>query len=83
MRRLLRRTGIAAVSLLAEQGRYLARTICAECHGTSLRGAVNPDFASPDLWMVAAYPADAFTRLMRDGVGLGDRDLGVMGVRAR
>jgi mono/diheme cytochrome c family protein len=67
----------------AERGRYLARTICAGCHGTSLRGAVNPDFTSPDLRVVASYSLDAFNRLLRTGVALGDRKLGVMGERAR
>jgi cytochrome c553 len=64
-------------------GRYLARTICAECHGTDLRGASNPDFSSPDLRIVAAYSPEAFTELMRTGVALGGRKLGVMGARAR
>jgi cytochrome c553 len=67
----------------AEFGRYLARTVCAGCHGTSLRGASNPDFTSPDLRVVAAYPPDAFARLLRTGVPLGDRKLGVMGEQAR
>ncbi|HEY2862030.1 MAG TPA: c-type cytochrome [Casimicrobiaceae bacterium] len=67
----------------AEHGRYLARTVCAACHGASLRGAANPDFTSPDLRIVAAYPSDAFTRLLRTGMALGDRKLGVMGEQAR
>ena len=67
----------------AERGRYLARTICAACHGTSLRGAENPDFASPDLRVVAAYSPEAFTRLLRTGVPPGDRKLGVMASQAR
>lgn len=73
----------AAANPEAEFGRYLARTVCAGCHGTNLRGASNPDFTSPDLRVVAAYPADAFTRLLRTGVPLGDRKLGVMGTQAR
>jgi mono/diheme cytochrome c family protein len=64
-------------------GRYLARTTCAECHGTNLRGASNPDFRSPDLRIVAAYSPEAFAELMRTGVALGGRKLGVMGARAR
>ena len=64
-------------------GRYLARTTCAECHGTDLRGASNPDFSSPDLRIVAAYSPEAFAELMRTGVALGGRKLGVMGARAR
>jgi cytochrome c553 len=73
----------AAMSTEAELGRYLARTVCAECHGTSLRGDSNPDFTSPDLRVVAAYSPDAFTQLLRSGVALGGRQLGVMSTRAR
>lgn len=67
----------------ARHGRYLARTICAECHGTSLRGASNPDFTSPDLRVVAAYSRDAFAQLLRTGVAIGGRDVGVMSAQAR
>lgn len=67
----------------AKYGRYLARTICAECHGTALRGASNPEFTSPDLRVVAAYSPEAFTRLLRTGVAIEGRDVGVMSVRAR
>jgi mono/diheme cytochrome c family protein len=72
-----------AANPAAERGRYLARTICAECHGTSLHGAANPEFTSPDLRMVASYSPEAFTRLLRLGVAIGERKLGVMGERAR
>jgi len=67
----------------AEFGRHLARTICAECHGTSLEGDSNPDFTSPSLRVVAAYSPEAFTTLMRTGVAVGGRTLGIMSVRAR
>jgi mono/diheme cytochrome c family protein len=67
----------------AEVGRYLARTVCAECHGTSLRGAANPDFTSPDLRVVTSYSAEAFTRLLRTGVALGERNVGQMSRQAR
>ena len=67
----------------ANYGRYLARTICAECHGTGLRGDSNPDFTSPDLRMVAAYSPEAFVKLIRTGVAAGGRDLGVMSAQAR
>jgi len=66
-----------------ELGRYLARTVCAECHGTSLRGEANPDFTSPDLRVVAAYSPQAFARLLRTGIALGDRQLGAMSEQAR
>jgi mono/diheme cytochrome c family protein len=67
----------------AKRGRYLARTICAECHGTALRGASNPHFTSPDLRVVAAYSPDAFAQLLRTGVAIGGRDVGVMSAQAR
>ena len=65
------------------RGRYLARTTCAACHGTSLGGASNPDFTSPSLRVVAAYSPEAFTKLMREGVALGGRNLRTMSPWAR
>lgn len=62
----------------ATYGRYLARTTCAQCHGTSLRGDSNPDFTSPSLRVVAAYSPEAFTQLMRTGEALGARKLATM-----
>src|SRR5262249_34584180 len=64
-------------------GRYLARTVCAECHGTALRGDSNPDFSSPDLRMVAAYSPEAFVQLLRTGVAIGGRSVGVMSAQSR
>ena len=64
-------------------GRYLARTACVQCHGTDLRGMSNPDFTSPSLQLVTAYDPQAFTQLLRTGVALGGRQLGVMGSWAR
>jgi mono/diheme cytochrome c family protein len=62
-------------------GRYLARTICTECHGIDLHGA--RDGSTPDLRIVAAYSHQAFTRLLREGVPLDGRPLGLMGRVAR
>ncbi len=73
----------AATNEAAAFGRYLARTICAECHGSDLRGSSNPDFTSPSLQIVAAYSPEAFTELLRAGAALGGRTLPVMGPRAR
>ncbi len=72
-----------ATSEEAAYGRYLARTTCAACHGTSLRGASNPDFTSPSLQLVAAYSPEAFTQLTRAGVALGGRNLTTMSPWAR
>jgi cytochrome c553 len=65
----------------AAYGRYLARTTCAHCHGTNLRGL--PDFDSPNLQVVAAYSPEAFGILLQTGVGLGGRKLRMMGETAR
>lgn len=67
----------------ATHGRYLARTICAQCHGTSLGGFSTPDFTAPSLRVVTAYSAQAFAQLMRTGVALGGRNLGTMSPWAR
>ena len=67
----------------AARGRYLARTTCAQCHGTDLRGTSNPDFTSPSLQLVAAYSPEAFAQLMREGVALGGRKLETMSPWAR
>jgi cytochrome c553 len=73
----------AGADAQAETGRYLARSICGECHGTGLRGDSNPDFTSPNLRIVLAYSPDAFTDLMRNGKALGGRELKVMSGIAR
>ncbi len=57
-------------------GAYLARTICSECHGLDLRG--DPRSPTPTLAIAAAYSREEFIRLMRTGVALGGRDLGLM-----
>ena len=62
----------------AALGRYLARTSCAQCHGADLRGASHPEGIAPDLRIVVAYSAENFATLMRTGMGLGGRKLGVM-----
>jgi cytochrome c553 len=73
-----------ATSEEAVYGRYLARTICAQCHGTNLRGQSNPDSTtSPSLQIVAAYSPAAFVELLRTGVALGGRNLPTMSPQAR
>ena len=58
------------------RGRYLVMTSCTECHGATLQGS---DFVkAPNLAVVAAYSDVDFTRLMREGVGAGNRHLGLM-----
>lgn len=67
----------------AKFGRYIARTTCAPCHGTALKGDSTPDFVAPDLHIAAAYSLEQFTDLIRTGEGLGGRKLDVMGPEAR
>lgn len=63
-----------------DHGRYLALTACSECHGKDLRGSHH---GAPTLAMVAAYSPEAFARLMREGIALGERELGLMSSVAR
>jgi mono/diheme cytochrome c family protein len=66
------------------RGEHLAMTTCNECHGLDLRGAIEPDFATPDLAIVSAYPEADFRRLMAEGIAIGGRtDLGLMTVVAK
>ena len=63
-------------------GRYLALTVCTECHGSDLRGA--PDGSAPNLAVAASYSIENFEILMRTGVPIGDRELDLMvGVAVR
>ena len=73
----------AAVGEEATFGRYLARTNCAQCHGTGLRGDSNPDFTSPSLQVVAAYSPESFKQLLRTGAPPGGQNLPVMGPTAK
>lgn len=62
-------------------GRYLAHTDCTECHGSDLHGS--PDGSAPSLVVAMAYSRDDFERLLREGVPLGSRELGLMAGVAR
>ena len=62
----------------AVRGRYLARSICTECHRSTLHGDSNPSFSSPTLQIVAAYSQEDFTRLMKTGIATGDRTVGMI-----
>lgn len=61
-------------------GRYLVRATCAECHNLDLRGGTPHPGAEmrPDLRMVGSYEPEAFDRLLREGVAVGDRQVGLM-----
>ncbi len=63
-------------------GAYLARSICTECHGTALEGSTG-FMVTPPLAVVGSYDPDQFRRLMREGLALGDREVGLMSEVAR
>jgi mono/diheme cytochrome c family protein len=54
------------------RGRYLAESICTECHGDNGRLRV-PN--TPDLQIAAAYTREQFFHLMRTGAPVGDRKI--------
>jgi len=64
-----------------ERGRYLVSITCTECHGLDLQGEEYE--GSPALDIVRAYDLAQFTTLMRTGVPLSGRDLGIMSWTAR
>jgi mono/diheme cytochrome c family protein len=66
-----------------DRGAYLATIACAECHGLDLKGQSLGEMPTPDLVVGAAYSPEEFTRLMETGVGVGDRDLGLMSIVAK
>jgi cytochrome c553 len=57
-------------------GRYLALTVCSECHGMDLDGS--DDGSAPNLVAVAAYSQGEFAQLMKSGIAVGGRKLGLM-----
>lgn len=59
-----------------EYGKYLAMTNCTECHGMQLEGGFMGQ--APALNIVKGYSRGEFGRLMKEGVAIGDRQLGTM-----
>ena len=55
-----------------DRGRYLAESICTECHGDNGRLRVP---GSPDLIVAAAYSREDFYRLIRAGEPVGERKI--------
>ncbi len=53
-----------------EAGRHLAAISCGQCHGTDLAGG--RDSPGPDLTVRGYYDRKQFTRLMREGEGIGE-----------
>lgn len=58
-----------------EYGRYLAMTVCTECHGMRLEGGGR----MPPLTIAKGYSREDFGRLMEEGVAIGGRELDLMG----
>lgn len=58
------------------QGRYLTKNFCTECHGQELEGFA--PLNAPPLVVVKGYSPEQFSRLMHDGIGLGDRQFRMM-----
>ena len=56
-------------------GRYLAMSVCSLCHGSDLQGGEGETGPTPSLSIVAAYTLDGFTQVLREGIGLGGREL--------
>jgi len=71
----------ASSSGAVARGQYLARIACSECHGLTFGGGL--DGKAPPLLIAAAYPDDAFRKLLRTGESLGKRDLYLMDDVAR
>jgi mono/diheme cytochrome c family protein len=57
------------------QGRYFALNACSECHNTTLDGF---EGFTPSLAVARGYSREQFRRLMSEGIGVGDRQLGLM-----
>jgi len=59
-------------------GEYLAMSICSLCHGSDLRGGEGMENQAPNLSIAAAFSLEGFTQVLREGIGLGDRELNEM-----
>jgi len=57
------------------RGRYFALNACSECHNTTLDGF---EGFTPSLAAVKGYDREQFRRLMSEGAGVGNRQLGLM-----
>ena len=63
------------------RGRYLVMSFCSECHGQDLKGVEAAH--SPPLTVAKGYSLEQFTKFMKDGVALGNRQLELMTPTAR
>jgi cytochrome c553 len=58
------------------RGRYLAKSFCTECHGQEMEGFA--PLNAPPLVVVKGYSPEQFSRLMHEGIGLGERQFRIM-----
>jgi len=65
-----------STSAIAGRGAYLVMNLCSECHGQDLKG--EPAAKAPSLAVAKGYSASDFTRLMHEGIGIGDRTFELM-----
>ena len=61
-------------------GRYIAMTVCSECHNAKLQGF---DGFSPNLDIAGVYEPEELTRLLTTGEGKVKKDLGLMTATSR
>ncbi len=64
-------------------GRYLAHSLCGECHGPDLRGNPDPETLRPDLIVAASYSLADFKTLLKTGQPTGNRTLKLMAAVAQ
>jgi mono/diheme cytochrome c family protein len=62
--------------------RHLVGIVCAECHGGDLKGN-GWDSGAPDLLVVGSYGQSELSRLLRTGIGIDDKEHGLMSAVAR
>lgn len=63
------------------RGRYLTMNYCSECHAQDLQGVA--PINAPALSVAKGYSLEQFTRLMQQGIGLGDRQFKMMSPTAK
>jgi cytochrome c553 len=63
------------------RGRYLTMNFCSECHAQDLQGVA--PINAPALAVAKGYSLEQFTRLMQQGIGLGDRQFKMMSPTAK
>lgn len=64
-------------------GRYLAQTVCTDCHGSDLSGVENDDEAAPNLTIAGGYDLAEFSRFMRTGIASDGKEKGFMSETAK